>query len=295
MDVKEEDIHKHNANLKKYVQNKIVELILNADEIGLQWYCDSRIQCVIMPKEFEHEEIHFPVDRSEPRMSNIIDVALSGRYLRPFLISKEEMSEQELLKNHIVQNQNVQVITSTSCMMNSNLMLVWVRDTVVPYVNNVRKEKKLSTRAEAVLIVDNASSHCNKLVKDLLKANHIILLTMPPHSNHFLQPCDVGVFGALKLAYQQGHQGISIMTPEQIVSHIVDSTQKAVSLLTVANSFHACCIGTKVVKGQLVADIKQDVFDEILKKIRADNASSPLKTVQTGKPKRTSKFGAQNI
>ncbi|KAA6384030.1 MAG: hypothetical protein EZS28_020439, partial [Streblomastix strix] len=78
-------------------------------------------------------------------------------------------------------------------------------------------------------------------------------------------------------------------------SHILDSTQKAASRLTVANSFHSCCIGTKVVKGQLVADIKQDVFDEILKKIRADNASCPLKTIQSGKPKRTTKLGAQNI
>ncbi|KAA6385788.1 MAG: hypothetical protein EZS28_018685 [Streblomastix strix] len=69
----------------------------------------------------------------------------------------------------------------------------------------------------------------------------------------------------------------------------------AATLLKVTNSFHACCIGTEVVKSQLVADIKQDVFDEILKKNRADNASSSLKTVQTGKLSIKSKFGAQNI
>ncbi|KAA6317426.1 MAG: hypothetical protein EZS28_055101, partial [Streblomastix strix] len=191
MRVTEETIQQHLNNLNKHTNDKPVEIFINADEIGIQAYCDSRNQCVIVPMQFEHAQIHFPIDRTEPRVSAMVGVCMSDLYLSPFLITKEDFSLDEMLKQHNVQDQNVTVVQGQTSMMNAELMLQWLREILIPFVKAERLRKKLSTCADAVLMVDNATQHCTIAIKELLKTNHIILLTMPPNSTHLLQPCDV--------------------------------------------------------------------------------------------------------
>ncbi|KAA6387020.1 MAG: hypothetical protein EZS28_017450, partial [Streblomastix strix] len=42
-------------------------------------------------------DLHFPVDRSEPRVSAMVAVTLNGEKLRPFLIASQDFDEMELL------------------------------------------------------------------------------------------------------------------------------------------------------------------------------------------------------
>lgn len=51
-----------------------------------------------------------------------------------------------------------------------------------------------------ILIVDNHPSRINPFAIEVLKQNNIILLTMPPHTSHLLQPFDVTVAKSLKSA-----------------------------------------------------------------------------------------------
>ncbi|XP_067944474.1 uncharacterized protein [Watersipora subatra] len=49
-----------------------------------------------------------------------------------------------------------------------------------------------------LLILDNHSSHISLQSIELCKEKHIILLTLPPHTSHRLQPLDRSVYGPLK-------------------------------------------------------------------------------------------------
>ncbi|KAA6375759.1 MAG: hypothetical protein EZS28_028714 [Streblomastix strix] len=276
MRVSEEAMQTHLNNLRTHADGKPVEIFINSDEIDIQAYCDCRNQCVIVPKQYEHSDIHFPIDRTEPRVSAMVGVSMNGICLRPFLITKEEFSTVYMMKQHIIQDQNVTVVRGETNMMNSELMV------------------RLSTRAEAVLMVDNATQHCTIAIKELLKANHIILLTMPPNSTHLLQPCDVGIFGTLKLAYQQGHHGIATLTTEQIFSHIVDAIQKAARLLSITNSFKAYCLGTRISKENLVVNVETNIFNQILQQVRTDNSGVSERVLLPGQRIRKVKFGALN-
>lgn len=59
--------------------------------------------------------------------------------------------------------------------------------------------KSCKTRP-VLLIMDNHSSHLDFQAVNFAKNNGIVLLTLPPHCSHVLQPLDVTVFGPFKKA-----------------------------------------------------------------------------------------------
>ncbi len=52
-----------------------------------------------------------------------------------------------------------------------------------------------------LLIFDNHESHLSPNVVKYAKENGVVLLTIPPHTSHRLQPLDVAVYGPLKIFY----------------------------------------------------------------------------------------------
>lgn len=52
-----------------------------------------------------------------------------------------------------------------------------------------------------LLILDGHKSHNSLEFQTICKENKIIIISMPPHSSHLLQPLDVGCFSAQKKAY----------------------------------------------------------------------------------------------
>lgn len=52
-----------------------------------------------------------------------------------------------------------------------------------------------------IVIVDNPESHLAPEVLNIAEDNGMILLTIPPHTNHKLQTIDVSVFGPFQHFY----------------------------------------------------------------------------------------------
>jgi hypothetical protein len=59
-------------------------------------------------------------------------------------------------------------------------------------------------RSRRLLIVDGHSSHVNMKFIDLADSLRILILILPPHSTHRLQPLDVGLFAPLARFYTNG-------------------------------------------------------------------------------------------
>ena len=53
-----------------------------------------------------------------------------------------------------------------------------------------------------LLILDGHASHVTTKVIRFCVDHKIILLCLPPHTTHLLQPLDVGIFAALATAYK---------------------------------------------------------------------------------------------
>jgi len=58
-----------------------------------------------------------------------------------------------------------------------------------------------------LLILDNVESHITIKTIDLARENGVVLLTLPPHTSHRLQPLDRAVNGPFKKAYNVAMDG----------------------------------------------------------------------------------------
>jgi hypothetical protein len=80
---------------------------------------------------------------------------------------------------------------------NNQFRLKWL--TQVFHLHTEDKVKK--ARWRRLLIVDGHSSHVNMEFLDTCDRLRIVVLILPPHSTHRLQPLDVSLFGALASSY----------------------------------------------------------------------------------------------
>lgn len=82
----------------------------------------------------------------------------------------------------------------------------WSSDAIdLQWLNMVfdRCTKKKAGNRRRLLLVDGHSSHVNMKFLERADALRIIVLILPPHCTHQLQPLDVGLFGPLAAAYSK--------------------------------------------------------------------------------------------
>lgn len=84
----------------------------------------------------------------------------------------------------------------------------WINEDIfLDYLQHVIKNNRCSPDHKILLIMDNHESHISLKVIDTAKANGIVLLTIPSHTSHRLQPLDRSVYGPFKGAYNRAMDG----------------------------------------------------------------------------------------
>jgi len=89
--------------------------------------------------------------------------------------------------------------TSEKGWSNEELGLAWLKRVF----NRNTKEKASRGRDRRLLIIDGHNSHLNMRFIDYAGRNRIVLVVLPPHSIHRLQPLDIGLFSPLSTYYSQ--------------------------------------------------------------------------------------------
>ena len=69
-----------------------------------------------------------------------------------------------------------------------------------------------------LLILDNHDTHISIETVDLAKNNGVVMLTLPPHCSHKLQPLDRSVYGPFKAFYNQTANAFMINHPGQPIT-----------------------------------------------------------------------------
>lgn len=98
----------------------------------------------------------------------------------------------------------------------------WINENVfVQWLDHFKKFVKSTKEDPVLLLLDNHSTHCTLEAYTFCKENGIIIVTIPPHTSHRLQPLDVSFYFALKTAYNtecssylKSHVGERITTNE---------------------------------------------------------------------------------
>lgn len=93
-----------------------------------------------------------------------------------------------------------------------------------------------------LLIIDGHESHVNVQFLDYAERNNIIVLALPPHLTHKMQPLDVGVFQTLKHAHQdildQWVRDVgSVFDKQQFIAKLPEIRQKGIKKETVISAW----------------------------------------------------------
>lgn len=70
----------------------------------------------------------------------------------------------------------------------------------IKVLEHIQKHTKCSKEKKILLLLDNHESHTTVGAINFCRDNGIIMLSLPPHTSHKLQPLDVGVYGPFKNA-----------------------------------------------------------------------------------------------
>jgi hypothetical protein len=86
----------------------------------------------------------------------------------------------------------------------------WTTDKIgLQWIHHFERHTRSRTvGSKRLFVLDNHGSHTTPEFRSFCEDNNIILLWMPPHSSHLLQPLDVGCFGPLKTAFSKQNQDL---------------------------------------------------------------------------------------
>mgnify|MGYP002224295709 CR=1 FL=1 len=115
----------------------------------------------------------------------------TGNFIPPAMIFPRKRMKMELYENA---PRGTLALVSESGYMNSELFLNWLQH----FVDHV----KPCDNDPVLLILDNDASHCSLQAVEFCR-NHHILLSLPPHSSHMMQPLDRVIFASFKEIYAQ--------------------------------------------------------------------------------------------
>ena len=87
------------------------------------------------------------------------------------------------------------------------------------YLDHLISHTKCSTEDTILLILDNHASHVSIPAIVKAKKNGIVMLTIPPHTSHRLQPLDVAVYGPFKAYYNKSADDWMAMKPRGNYTH----------------------------------------------------------------------------
>ena len=117
-------------------------------------------------------------------------VNAAGRYLPPMLIFKRKRMTPLLLKGSPAGTVGA---VSDNGWITGELFIVWMKHFIA--------QVKPSSEEKVILIVDGHVSHKTIGVIELARQNGIVLISLPPHATHRMQPLDRTIYGPLKLNY----------------------------------------------------------------------------------------------
>ncbi|CAK5282967.1 unnamed protein product, partial [Mycena citricolor] len=108
----------------------------------------------------------------------------------------------------------------------NHISVQWFKKCFIPQAKAWAKEKGTNDQP-ILLVLDGHGSHEALELIDLARENNIILLLLPPHTTHKLQPLDVGVFGPFSRAWTEKCDDVvddttKEMPKEDFVKHYMD-------------------------------------------------------------------------
>jgi hypothetical protein len=90
-------------------------------------------------------------------------------------------------------------------------------ETFPEFLKHFQRQTRCGFSSNVLLIMDIHASHISPESVEYAKLNGIVILTIPPHTSHKLQPLDRSVFGPLKAHYNRAADAWMLNHPGQLI------------------------------------------------------------------------------
>lgn len=178
--------------------------IYNMDEKGCMKGVGENVK-VLVPRS---EAYAFSAQPGNREWVSIIECISTHSYiLPPFIIFEGKRIQDDWTDNSIGKQTVIQV--SPNGWTDNKIALTWIKHFDQYTVHQTQGIYRL-------LILDGHTSHVTLDFVQYCQEHNIVLLCLPPHSTHYLQPLDVGIFGPLARAYRTLVSQGSIFGAERI-------------------------------------------------------------------------------
>lgn len=182
------------AAVEKY--NITAENIYNWDEKGFVIGQATATQRIMNREALESGRItRASQDGSREFISLLACISAIGAVLPPALIYKGDSSLHDTWLEDWVPGDIAHFAVSSNGWSSNAFGLHWLETIFQRYTSEIAK------RSRRLLIVDGHSSHVNLQFIESCDRLRILLLILPPHSTHRLQPLDVSLFAPLARFY----------------------------------------------------------------------------------------------
>lgn len=174
------------------------ELILNCDETG---FCTDPSKVKAIGLKGQKSFYRRVGGTGRENISVHCCASASGRVLPPLVIFKAKGAVQARWTNHEAEFPGTVYATTENGYMEEPVFFSWLTDSLIPYINNLRQIQ--NTQKKAILIMDGHKSHISLRVVNAAINADLILLKLPSHLTHRMQPLDKCVFGPLKTGWEK--------------------------------------------------------------------------------------------
>lgn len=185
------------------------ENLYNMDEKGVQMGLGARARVLV---DRNQKTVYMKTDGNRELVTLVECVCADGTALDPLAIFKGKRTNPQwaqgncinaryAIKTHLhaYTDRSLSIASSPNGWTDAELGSLWIQLIFEPQTH-----RKLANPMDyRLLILDGHSSHCTLKFLALAEEHRIIILCLPPHTTHALQPCDVGVFGPLGTRYRK--------------------------------------------------------------------------------------------
>jgi len=162
----------------------------NMDEKG---FCMGAIQRSTVVIPVTQRDAFLRQDGNREWVSVIETISASGETLSSYIIFKAVYQQSSWHQQ--LDSQSSKIATSSKGWTDNHLGLLWLRE------HFEVETAKRQIGEYRMLLLDGHESHCTLEFIDFCVQKKIILLVLPPHTTHLLQPLDVVIFSLLARYY----------------------------------------------------------------------------------------------
>jgi hypothetical protein len=286
-------IRDYKAILKKHLTGVPAPLVFNSDECGYVPSVACKAKRVLVLKGTKSSTLFYKVRNRGCTTTILPCVPLQGKPMTPMFIFRGKKQPRDIYSQTVRDMKEVHVKTSTKGYITKDLFRHWLDAIFLPKLKK-RREKYSLQKKPAVLIADNHAAHVDAICQQSLAKANCLLLTLPPHSSHLLQPLDLAPFGELKKLLREVDTKFGKMEKKQVVTDLLPNLERATDSKVVGAAFRRAGIGIESRKAGDVAAVLEDRLTEIEQLVESDAGTEPETDGMKATRSRPSSFGFRN-